>query len=332
MPDIIIEAPSTESVTPPVAPIPSDQPGGGDAGSLSDHVEAFHADKLPDEKPQETAATEGKKKHKSFRHLARAEDVPRIRELTKERDEWKSKYEAAQKAQPTTAPVATPSVPAAAASQPAASQPAAPQTDVKPLRAKPVEDDIAAGKYQSYADFAEDLADWKFEQREFNSQKAAADAQAQQSTQAEQTRIAGIVQKYRTGLQTYLQQYPDRSMAFQNLPDAPPLMFEALAGADNGPDLVYSLRTQHPDLYAEMHLLTDGKPVHPQNVASVTQWLHARLKAGTTGAATVASTPYTPASRPPTPVRTTPMPPAAEPPGDGSSLRDHATYFKKARW
>jgi hypothetical protein len=29
------------------------------------------------------------------------------------------------------------------------------------------------------------------------------DAQAQQSTQAEQTRIAGIVQKYRTGLQAY---------------------------------------------------------------------------------------------------------------------------------
>ena len=135
--------------------------------------------------------------------------------------------------------------------------------------------------------------------------------------------------RYGEQLDAYVKAHPDRQASFQNIPNANPIMLETIWGMDNGPDVVYNIRTT-PGLFQEFLLLTEGKSLTQQNVAIATEWLQAKLQTGTTGAVARAySSP--PAPRPPTPVRTTPMPPPQAPPGDSASLTEHNSFFKTAR-
>ena len=65
-----------------------------DAAPLSEHIEQFHLEKPEEAEP---AQPQKRERHRSAKNFARAEDVPRIKELTRELNEWKTKYEEASK-------------------------------------------------------------------------------------------------------------------------------------------------------------------------------------------------------------------------------------------
>ena len=68
-----------------------------DAAPLSEHIEQFHLEKPEEAEP---AQPQKRERHRSAKNFARAEDVPRIKELTRELNEWKTKYEEASKPKP----------------------------------------------------------------------------------------------------------------------------------------------------------------------------------------------------------------------------------------
>ena len=170
---------------------------------------------------------------------------------------------------------------------------------------------IAAAKWEMRKD-EHDAAQQARQTEAMTTAKAAADTQRTD---------------YQTKLSAYITAHPDRAAAFNTLPNFDnAVMVQSILRSDNAPDLVYTLK-QQPDLMDELYLLTAGKPLDEQNVASTKRWLQRKVQAGTTGAATLSASPSSPVSRPPTPVRTTPMPPPADVPGDASSLSAHAKAF-----
>ena len=106
---------------------------------------------------QFTKPTRGQKRFDQL--TAEREDARReAAEAKKERDEIKARLEAAERAPAT--PATAPSASVQPATGPALSSP----SGTSETRPKPTESEVG-GKYQSYADFVEDLADWKAEQR-----------------------------------------------------------------------------------------------------------------------------------------------------------------------
>lgn len=93
---------------------------------------------------------------------------------------------------------------------------------------------------------------------------------------------------------------------------------------ETGPEAQYFL-LKNPLVVDELNLLTDGKPMSPQAVASTQRILHARMSAGSTGAAP--SRPIAIPPRPPSPVRTTAMSAPASAPSDDDDLDAHARHF-----
>ena len=145
--------------------------------------------------------------------------------------------------------------------------PVAPQT-----RQKPIEDEVGT-KYQTYADFAEDLADWKVEQR-----LAALDLdarirhgiEADRTTRSHTDRVSGIIARGRETFQDFdavlqaphmLREWPaDKLAAIAGL-DAPEQIQYAL-GKD--PDLAERLRQASPVQFG----LELAKLITPQAAAS----------------------------------------------------------------
>ncbi len=308
MADIIQEQPAVES------PVTDAAVAASDAAPLSEHIEQFHQADLEPSEP----APPKRERHRSAKNFARAEDVPRIKELTRELNEWKTKYEEASKPKPE---------PELKAGTPVYQPP--PVTDFD--EPEPTLDKwLSDGK--DYDRYLRDAAAWdrRREKHEDGKQQAAKyqEIQTQQAQQLVQQRA----QKFQTNLATYVNAHPESKAAFESMPNVnvSPLFADTVFAFADEPHLVYDLVRQ-PALLAELHFLTDGKPASQEHVALTTQWLRTRLQAGTTGAAVRESSPTPPAPRPPTPVRTRPMPPTDGPPSDGGSLMEHQRYFKTAR-
>ncbi len=154
---------------------------------------------------------------------------------------------------------------------------------------------------------------------------------AQQAQAAQEAREKTLVDGYNTRVAAFTKQVPDFQtvIAKADMP-IPPLLREALLTADNGPQLVYTLATQ-PQYGDEAFLLTDGKAVTEQAVASTQRWLSKlSVPVVSTGATAGAAKPIT-APRPPTPVRTGPIASGDELPGDESSLAEHEKAFGPRR-
>lgn len=110
------------------------------------------------------------------------------------------------------------------------------------------------------------------------------------------------------------------------------LLDRAIVALDNRSVDVAEYLATNPAVLDEFVLLTDGKPVNEQTVATVRRLLLQRMPAETTGA--VAPSPVLPITpRPPTPVRTGATRTGTEPPADGaSSISEHARHYApKAR-
>lgn len=324
MPDIIQDTPAVGSpAAPPAANVPADD------APLSAHVEAFHPETL-EERTDGTAkqTPQERKRHRAPKDLARAEDVPRIRELSgkvkdleRERDEWKAKASAA---------------PPAMAEKPVASATPEPRAVVEPFnKPRPKLEDFATEEDPYEAKLLA-TARWerekeRFEEQQANQQRQSTEAIARQQAE-QQAQFQQQTAAFAGRVQAFMADHPDYADTIAAIKDEQPpdLLMAAILADDNGPAFVYHL-AQRPDDRLTAHLLTDGKPVSQQLVASTQHWLRTRVQTGTTGAVARASTPIQPAPRPPTPVRTTPMPPTDEPPGDNSSLRDHQKFFHKTR-
>lgn len=320
-----------------------------DSGSLSDHeatyqprrgqqpkppaepVEAAVEPELPAEKVAADAALEEsidpalkykpKDKHRANSQKARAEDVPRIKELTRKLREAEEKLAAAITVTPARATVETvaPSHPLASPSAPAVPAPAGEKFTF------PAYD---AWEAQNPGKSWDDWTDAKLEARD-----VWRDAKLQQQWQSQQTEQQKAVklQAITSQINAFRVKAPDYDQVIDAVKgeQPPELLMAALLDGDNFPELVYYL-AKHPVERHEMHLITDGKPITIQHVASVRRILEARMQAGTTGAAAPAD-PIKRQPRPPTPVRTGPMQTGTEPPGDGASLAEHEAFYTRKR-
>jgi hypothetical protein len=228
--------------------------------------------------------------------------------------------EAAPVAQPTRQPVPQP-----------ASQPATVTAFTEP---EPKIDDFA-NEPDAYLALSRAWAKWDRRKETFEAEQeaakqfnATAEQQAKAAKEAYQTEL---LQGYASRVAAFTKTHPDFQTVIAKA-DRPitPLLERALLTADNGPQLVYTLATQ-PQLHDEAFLLTDGKPVTEQAVASTQRWLSKlSVPVVTTGATAGAAKPIS-TPRPPTPVRTGPIASGDDLPGDESSLAEHEKAFGPKR-
>lgn len=187
-----------------------------------------------------------------------------------------------------------------------AARPQTPPTSAAPgTRQKPTEDMIGE-VYQSYADFAEDLADWKFETR-----MAERDAQQQQAAHARQQ--AQAAESYTQKVEAFAKQTPDFHAALDRVnhiyvTDAPAVV-DAILGSERGPELSYYLAT-HPEEYAQLVAQSKGLPANAAPV--VRQLLETKLSV----AATPVSAPRPGISAAKPPIKTVGSAPTASDPLD----------------
>jgi hypothetical protein len=324
-----------------------------DSGSLADHEAQFQpkpgqervslpAVSEPEAKPQPAvsdhseeadealAATidpslslpKPKEKHRAEKDKARPQDVPRIKELTRQLKEAQEKLAAATKApaaQPDAMPVVAPPAPVRAAASPVGEKFSYPTYDAA----------VAQNPNLTWDDWNDAKAEARMEWRDQrNSQLLQIHAREQQELNARQ----GELSTFYTRRDSYLQEHPDRAPYFDpnRLAQVPatPVMERLLKISPNGPELLYTLQ-QRPELLNGLVLLTDGKPASDGYVGLATQWLQAQLVTGNTAAVPAEKTRQPP--RPPTAVRTGPLKTGQEPPGEGASLADHEAFYNTRR-
>ena len=285
----------------------------GEDNSLAAHEAAF-GDKAEGEK--QPASPRILKRHRAEKDKASKADVPRIQELTRKLREAEAKL--AEKG------TASAPEPAQTVSPPAPGRGASPAT-LPGLRPKPSEDEVG-GKYESYADFVEDLSDWRAEARDAQA-KVAKETEAAQATEAKRMeRFQTAHKAYNERAAAYVKQVPDfpEKVAKLGTLKLGPLSL-ALMELDNGPALVDTL-VSTPHLAIEASNFWGDKPTSDDYVALATQWLTSRVQPGSTGAGAVTSS-QSAAPTPPTPVRTGAMTLGDRPPGDDASIRDHERAY-----
>jgi hypothetical protein len=327
----------TPTQTEPVAPEP--QP---EATSVADHAAQFgpeaQQEPVADPAPQAPTARQqaaaqrardeasGKfareqERHRAKSQQAKAEDVPRIKELTAKWRDAERRLEELQQRQQRLEKFATDPVPVPQQT------PTSGFTKPKPLIEQfNDQDDPLEAWNLALIDWADDRRQFERARNQNVTETRTAETEARAAHEAwfTETRAA-----YAAKEAAFAAKQPNYRAAVDAV-TAPttPLLHQALLMSDNGPELVYYLAT-HPSVYDEMLLLTDGKQISEQTVALTQRQLAARSQAAHTGSAAAFVARSTP--KPPNPVRTGPMPPADDPPGETSSIADHQRYYGRSR-
>lgn len=313
--DLVAPATPTEVIPPPEPPAPEP--------SIADH-EAQFGKGAKDATPP--AGEPAPPRHRAKSQQAKAEDVPRIAELTRrlreterERDEWKGKA--------TPAPVA----PTPAAEPTRTVTPSAPATsgDTFP---------DAEPTLEQFMDQPDPYSAWQRALGRYDRKKEAWDAeqvtkqsQATAAKQAEEHKWQADITAHQTRVQSFASAHPDFGTVTQELmqQNLPSVLLTAIVRSDNSPELIYHL-AQHPDDLDELYLLSDGKTASDASVAILQRRL---LKlygsAAPTGSVPVAAANIPP--RPPNPVRTGPLKPSDALPGDDASIAEHEKVWGKRR-
>lgn len=290
--------------------------------SLAAHEASFGKPKALSETP-EIEPEPKKERHRAKSQQAGPEDVPRIQELSRKNRELQAELDrvkatassapAAPRDSPTPAPVAS------------ASSPSPTFTEAEPTLEQFEKD------ADPYASWQRALARYDRRKDEYEARQQWEQAQRQQwETQQEQA-VRAMVQSYHQRCQTFAEAHPDFYEQVDKFKDrGTPVFLNAIASADNGPELVYHVVT-HPALLDDIELMTGSTPLSESSVASMQRWLASTLpaQAGTTGSAVVQ--PLSLAPRPPNPVRTGPMRTGDELPGDDSTLAEHEKAFSHRR-
>lgn len=120
-----------------------------------------------------------------------------------------------------------------------------------PTRPKPLEEAVGT-TYATYADYIEDLADWKLEQRDAT---ARAQASQHQTDAAEREAMTA----YQAKIPAAQARHADFDEVISRPLPAPltPTLRSALLASEVGPDLAYHLTT-HPDEYTRIRALPVG--------------------------------------------------------------------------
>jgi hypothetical protein len=327
--------PTTEPVVEALEPIaPENQ-------SLADHEAQFgKSPTVPrdDTTGRFTKADSAKPAAQPERHRAQSQqaapaDTPRIAELTKkwrdaerERDNYRAEIEKLRtNGQQTSAPAEPSSVPSSNAG---IAQPAMSSQNGQFSKPEPTINDFIGRVDDPYLALSRALANYDREKWQWEQEQRANVGRAEQTAQQEFTRIKGSYDDRRKEFEKTHKDFNDVVNAAPAV-TLTPLLQAAILTDDNGPEFVYSL-AQHPDWQYEMLLLTEGKYVSEESVASVQRLLKSRVANASTGSFP-AQAPVTPAPRPLNPVRTGPIRTADEPPGDSGSLADHERWYGKKR-
>ena len=321
----VVDTQAAEPLQQPIPATPDTSPAEDD--SLSGHEATFGREARKGTPEPETVTQtverdkEGKftkpTRHRAPKDVATAEDVPRIRELTRKLREAESALETLRKPELPT-PNSQDKKPAEITDKPS----------WKVYEAK-------IGEQGGYADWGEAQDAYIDARDTWREQQTKKDSQTAKVTEAETATAdarKAVLEDYHARVTEFMKTHPDFQEKLNAAGDLklPPVLTETLITADNGPELVYHLAT-HPDLLDEIALLAVNLPVNEQSIAL----LHRRLtkstaQAGNTGSVAGTLKSLTP-PRPPNPVRTGPIKTGDEPPGDDSSLADHERAYGQTR-
>jgi hypothetical protein len=265
---------------------------------------------------------QGKFRHRAESQKATAADVPRIQKLTanwrqaEERAaQLESRLAAIEKAQP------KPPDPAELIFKAPAAESDAPQfTEPEP-------------QLDDFADHSDPYGAWLRATAKYDRKREAWEAEhATSGSKREQQQheaIQTIQARYSERLAHFIEKTPDFSAKLQSMGDReiPSLASATIQMADNGPELLYAL-LQQPLLLDELFLMTEGKPVSQTTVETTRRWLASKVQAAAPVATGSAALPrFTPAPRPPNPVRTSAVP-TNDRPAVGSIL-EHAKQYRR---
>jgi len=289
-----------ETARPPVETGPSDRPADSD-----------------EDKPDEgmTRDDRGRWRRRAKSQQAGADDVPRIKELTKRlrtvEQELQSER-AGRQSQTRTAPL-VPTVPQAPQVQFSEREP----------------------QLEQFADKDDPYGAWQRALAAYDRKRERAEEQAQHM-QAHQQRTTQDVGRYWEGVRTNHQQRlvaavqanPSHYQALQSVQVAPPPLLDwAIMLDSQSADVALFLAT-HPTILDEFALMTAVQPVTEATVATTQRLLRQRMTAVGSGA--VAPSPsMAPAPRPPTPLRTAPMKTGETAPGDDDSVEAHERFYPR---
>lgn len=156
-----------------------------------------------------------------------------------------------------------------------------------PTRPKPSEDQIGT-TYPTYADFAEDLADWKYEQRQ-----ASFDLSAQVAAILDERDLARAQREHVVNLSTRgRQSYPDFDTVLANSHDVHFPDLRVLVNAPNAEHLIYALAK---DPVLARKIATERDPIRlGYLMASITTPPAVASPASTQTVASTAPAPYQP--------------------------------------
>jgi hypothetical protein len=306
-------------------PSPTETPAAEpEDASIASHAASFDPNRPePTADGSEPAPTTPERRHRARSQQARAEDVPRIKELT---GKWRSEQERATRLETELAQLKQQPARGIDSIQSESKQAHMPASEKFPAFA----DWLDKNPNQEY----EDYLDARFSHKQ-DSERAQQRVQ-QQQRQASEEQYA-LMSAHGARLQEFVKTHPDFGAKHQATIQAigeniPPLLGESIVRDDNGPALLYAFYTD-PVFRDDMILLSDGKPVTEASVALLRRRLNLQLSrssAGTTGSA-AAAPPQSWTARPPNPVRTGPVTTGDEPPGEGASISEHAKYFGPKR-
>lgn len=211
---------------------------------------------------------------------------------------------------------------------PAAVKPA----ELAAARPKPKEDEVGS-KYPSYADFIEDLADWKAEQRMAAvpaagtlDQLVAAELDKRERQREHLTRVSAhqermaVVAARTPDIQAKIEA-ADAAVTAAGLPQSP-VLIQAILGSDRSGDLVEWLAT-HPTDY--LQLAREALPLDVAAAPLVRQLLEARLGAGERSG----SAPAAQESRAKPPIKPVGASPVTAVPDDGSDDEPFEKHFAR---
>jgi len=272
---------------------------------------------------------------------ASAEDVPRIRELTRKLREAERERDTLRNggAPPVAAGTTAPEGAPRAASAPPVAAPPSPQARPRPdLPPPPPPFTLEEPTYEQFANSPDPLREYTKAMARFtNAEDRHAQAvrwyeqQSQRHAQATNGELRAMTQAHWTRMAEAGKDPANAPLIEQFKADARPItpaILQAIVrSGDNSAKLTLALLRQ-PGLLEELTLATYDRPATPDLVAVVQRRLQSLgLSAAATGSATAPAP--RPAPRPPNPVRTAPDAPPKALPGDDASLAEHAAAFHK---
>jgi len=330
---------STPTVdAPPVAdatPTPEETSVNSHRASFGTPAQREHAAKVAAQAPVPEPAVNQPQRHRAQSQKATPADVPRIAELTKK---WREEQETRTRLEKELNELRAAAKAPVSAPEPSAKT-TLPATSIKedtgnafPEREPSIED--FRDKDDPYSAWVRATAAWDRRRETWEAKQAeAAETAAKQAAASQQTYHTELT-THQSRVAEYIKTKPDLLPKLQEMSsrDIPELLFKAIIGLDNSPQ-VLDILVSDPVFLDDMHLLADGKSVTDANVALMRRRLSAqvsRSQAGTTGsAATMPAASQAP--RPPNPVRTGPMKQGDEPPGEGHSVADHRKHYDPRR-